>query len=353
MALLINNDVTERLLSMEEVVPLMKDTFSQLGNGDATFEMRTDIWSPTAHDQGDFYRWGGLTGAIRDPPRLTFRFKSDVLRWFEDDSGSQIEKTHNGRPGRFMGIIFLFDTSNGELLAMLNDSIIQHFRVGATVGVACDQLARADAETVGILGSGGMARAYTEAFAEVRNLSHVKVYSPTPKNRKQFAVDMREKLGVETTAVSSPETAMRDVDIAATATDSTETIYTHEWVEDGQFIVNCRQNEMDNETFEMVDEMYATTNEMPSDNVVGSKKERDKHYNQKRRYWDRPAFPTLGETVVSNDLGRQNETDSIFYYNNSAGLQFTLVANHLYEQALEAGLGTAIPLDWFQQDLRN
>lgn len=352
MSLLINNDVTRRLLAMDEVVPLMDDAFEQLGNGDAAFEMRTDIWSPTAHKKGDFYRWGGLTGAIRDPPRLTFRFKSDILRWEDDGHGNQVEKTHNGKPGRFMGFILLIDTSTGELLALLNDGIIQHYRVGATVGVACDHLAREDAETVGVLGSGGMARAYVEAFAQVRDLSQIRVYSPTPDHRKGFAEDMEAKLGIETVAVCTPEDAMTHVDIAATATDSTETIYTHEWVEDGQFIVNCRQNEMDEETFDAVDRLFATTNEKPSDNVVGCRGERDRQYNQERRYWDRPAFPTLGEVVVG-DAGRKSDSESIFYYNNSAGLQFTPVANLLYERARVEGLGTVIPLDWFQQDVRN
>ena len=352
MPLLIDNDVTSRLLAMEDVVPLMEDAFEQLGTGDATFEMRTDVWSPTAHEAGDFYRWGGLTGAIRDPPRLTFRFKSDVLRWEDDGQGNQVEKTHNGEPGTFMGFVLLFDTSNGELLALLNDGIIQHYRVGATVGVACDHLAREDAETVGVLGSGGMARAYVEAFAQVRDLSEVRVFSPTPAHREAFAEDMTAKLGVETVAVEDPVDAMQGVDIAATATDSTETIYTHEWVEDGQFLVNCRQNEMDDETFETVDRLFATTNEMPSDNVVGSRDERDRQYHQERRYWDRPPFPTLGEAVVG-DAGRESDAESIFFYNNSAGLQFTPVANRLYERAREQGLGTAVPLEWFQQDVRN
>jgi len=351
--LLIDNDVTRRLLAMDDVVPLMEDAFEQLGHGDAAFEMRTDVWSPTAHEHGDFYRWGGLTGAIRDPPRLTFRFKSDVLRWEDDGQGNQVEKTHNGEPGRFMGFILLLDTSSGELLALLNDGIIQHYRVGATVGVACDHLAREDAETVGVLGSGGMARAYVEAFDQVRDLSQITVFSPTPDHRAQFAEDVEAKLGVETVAVSDPEEAMTGVDIAATATDSTQTIYTHDWVEDGQFVVNCRQNEMDDETFETVDRMFATTNEMPSDNVVGSREERNEQYHQERRYWDRPDFPTLGEVVTSDGVGREHDDESIFYYNNSAGLQFTPVANLLYERASEQGLGTVLPLDWFQQDVRN
>ena len=39
-------------------------------------------------------------------------------------------------PGqRWMGIILLFSTANGELLAIMNDGVLQRYRVGGANGV--------------------------------------------------------------------------------------------------------------------------------------------------------------------------------------------------------------------------
>ena len=53
---------------------------------------------------------------------------------------------------------------NGEPLALMNDGYIQHMRVGGCAGLGAETLARADAEVLGLVGSGGMARTYLEAI---------------------------------------------------------------------------------------------------------------------------------------------------------------------------------------------
>ncbi len=65
MPLLINNDVTARVLKPDEAIDVMESAFRQYAEGMAMFQTRTDMWSPTAA-QGDYYRWGSLIGAIAD-----------------------------------------------------------------------------------------------------------------------------------------------------------------------------------------------------------------------------------------------------------------------------------------------
>jgi hypothetical protein len=101
MALLIDNDVTERVLETGDVINLLADAFEQVGDGDAVFQPRTDIVSPTATD-GDAYVWGSMLGAIRDPPRLALRFKSDVLSWID---GLAVHRN----PNLDTGVLFAVD----------------------------------------------------------------------------------------------------------------------------------------------------------------------------------------------------------------------------------------------------
>ncbi len=42
-----------------------------------------------------------------------------------------------------------------------------------------------------------MARTYLEAFAAVRKIAKVKVYSPNPANARLYAEEMSKKFGIE------------------------------------------------------------------------------------------------------------------------------------------------------------
>ena len=64
-------------------------------------------------------------------------------------------------------------------------------------------------------------------------------------------------------------------------------------------------------------------------------------------------YPFIAQVVAGEVAGRENDAESIYYDNNSAGLQFAAIGRVVYEKAKAAGLGMHIPMDWFQQDIRN
>ena len=58
--------------------------------------------------------------------------------------------------------------------------------------------------------------------------------------------------------------------------------------------------------------------------------------------------------MIAGDVsGRESDTETIYFDNNSAGLQFAAVGRVVYDKAKEQGLGMEIPMAWFQQDIRN
>ncbi|HII51318.1 MAG TPA: ornithine cyclodeaminase family protein, partial [Halobacteriales archaeon] len=176
MVVLIDNEIAKKVLDRRETIDSIETAFRQLGGGNATFLSRTDIVSPTT--MGDYFAWGSMVGATINPPRLALRFKSDVIKYV-DKGGYFAEEKFNESPGKFMGVILLFDTRNGELLSIMNDGVIQHERVGATAAVACKYLSNEDSNILGIIGSGGMAQSYAMNISEVREIEEIKVYSPT------------------------------------------------------------------------------------------------------------------------------------------------------------------------------
>ena len=80
------------------------------------------------------------------------------------------------------------------------DGVMQRMRVGAANGLGVKYLARKDASTVGILGSGWQAGAQLMAACAVREIKTIRCFSPTKANREAFAKQMSELLGVEVDA---------------------------------------------------------------------------------------------------------------------------------------------------------
>jgi ornithine cyclodeaminase/alanine dehydrogenase-like protein (mu-crystallin family) len=351
MALLIDNDAADRLLEMDDAIDAIAEALTQHGDQQAAFYSLQQLASPTAAE-GDAFVWGHHLGAIRDPPRLALRFKSDVTEWVEHEGGTTREK-FNVEPETFMGFVLLFDTSTGELLGLLNDGIVQHVRVGATAGVGCAQFARTDAETVGLVGSGGMAEVYLEAFAEVRDLSRARVYSPTADHRESFAAEMSDRLEVAVEAVDDPETAVRGADIVATCTDASQPVIEADWLGDGVFLTNVRALEIPSAAIEAADRRYTTSNQAYETRVLGSEDERASLRSCAGHGAHDTDFTTLGAVLCRDAEGRQTPEDVIYFDNRAMGIQFAAVGDLAYRRARENGLGFEIPLSWFQQSMRN
>jgi ornithine cyclodeaminase/alanine dehydrogenase-like protein (mu-crystallin family) len=351
MALLIDNEVADQVLNMDDAIDVIADAFTQHGNHQAAFYPLQQLASPTAAD-GDAFVWGHHLGAIREPPRLALRFKSDVTEWVQQGEGTTREK-FNVQRGTFMGFVLLFDTSTGELLGLMNDGVVQHVRVGATAGVGCDRFAREDADSVAMIGSGGMADVYLEAFDAVRNLSHVQVYSPTRDHREAYAAEMSDRLGLTVEAVDDPETAVRGADIVSTCTDADQPVIEAEWVADGAFVTNVRALEIPAAVVEAADRRYTTTNEAYVTRVLGDENERAYLRSRAGHGAQDTDFTTLGAVLCGGAEGRTAPGETIYFDNRAMGIQFAAVGDLAHRRAQEAGLGFEIPLSWFQQTMRN
>src|SRR6059036_4110546 len=110
-----------------------------------------------------------MEGASRKIGVFAIRMKSDIVYW----PNGETEEKYCVQPGTFCGLVMVFSVRNGEPLALINDGVLQHMRVGGCAGLGAKYLARDDAAVVGMIGSGGMARTYLEAFNEVRRIGLV------------------------------------------------------------------------------------------------------------------------------------------------------------------------------------
>ena len=94
-------------------------------------------------------------------------------------------------------IVMLYDYNSGELLSCMEGGRLGQIRTGAASGLASRYMARADADSVGVIGSGFQARTQLEAVCAVRDIKRAKVYSRRQERREAFAQRMSDQLNIE------------------------------------------------------------------------------------------------------------------------------------------------------------
>ena len=117
------------------------------------------------------------------------------------------------------GWISLFDGETGEPRALMNAGGITAVRTAAVSGVATRLLARENARTLAILGTGTQARSHLEAMRAVRPFEHVVVWSASG----------RSLYGAE--SAGSAEEAVREADVVCTVTSSAQPVLERREVE--------------------------------------------------------------------------------------------------------------------------
>lgn len=117
-------------------------------------------------------------------------------------------------------VVVLFDRETSRIAAFLDANQLTGFRTAATSAAALDRIAPAGPARLGVIGSGLEAQMHTRAFAAVRPLSEVVVFSPNQANREAFAQAVTRDLGVPAHAAASAQEAVVDATIALAAARS-------------------------------------------------------------------------------------------------------------------------------------
>jgi len=377
--LIINNDLVSRVLTMQECIDAQERAFAGLSEGRSVHRPRVDMYVPCQRDDG-YFRWGTMEGA--NGGYFAIRMKSDIIHWPRAADGSWTEEKYCMEPGTYCGLILLISTETGEPLAFINDGALQHMRVGAGAALGVKHLSREDSETVGILGSGGMARTFLEAFTRVRPIRRARVYSPTKANRVAYAAEMSEKLGIEVTPVDTAREAVAGADILASCTDSMVPVYEADWIEKGMHVTNLGRREMPEEATSIFDvvvrqgtaglqmkqteRFQAERGHSPAAFIGGTVEEmaRIPARNPRPGFGgDNPEFTDRGQggskpdfaDLVSGRAAGRTSPDQITFYRNvgNQGLQFSAIAQIVYEKVKALGGAREIPTDWFLQDIRD
>jgi alanine dehydrogenase len=202
--LFLNESDVRELLPMSKAIELMEAAFHRLATGESLNHPRRRLILPTG---SVLHYMAGADG-----------------KYF----GIKVYSTHPKHGAHFLFV--LYAAANANPLALFEANYLGQIRTGAASGYATKLLARPDAATLGVIGSGFQARTQVAAMRAVRPIRDVKVWSRSEDKRRAFAAECGAS------AVETAEQAVRDCDIVVTATNSKEPVLETAWISPGTHI---------------------------------------------------------------------------------------------------------------------
>ena len=161
------------------------------------------------------------------------------------------------------------DTQSGEFKGLIIGTLIGVIRTACLNAVAIKYLARQDAQTLGVLGSGLQARHHALAALEVRDFKALRLYSRDPANAEACRHFIEARLprgGVDISIEKSPEDLLRACDVLISATNSSTPILSAKDLRPGLHINNVgpkysHKHELPQEAYDLAD--ILTTDSIP------------------------------------------------------------------------------------------
>lgn len=318
MALYLTEADVGRVLGMPLAIELVETAFRRLANGSATNHARQRL-------------------AVSGRTILNYMAAADP------EGGYLGLKIYSIAKHQARFIVPLFSAESGDLAALIEADYLGQIRTGAASGVATKFMARQDARTAAMIGTGSQARTQLEAIACVRKLEHVRAFGRDPGRREQFAIEMSKRIGVPVRPVSSAEEAVRGAEIILTATTSAHPVLEGRWIERGAHInaigVNVAdKREIDRETVLRADIVAADSPEQSrreSGDLINA-------YGEDAAQW--ANVRALSEIVVGKISGRTRRDQITLFKSHGIAMEDLVTAARVYETARERGIGREIPI---------
>lgn len=133
------------------------------------------------------------------------------------------------------GLYVLLDANTGAPLATMDGTSLTRWRTGAASALAASYLARPDAATLTMVGTGALAPHLVAAHALVRPIREVRVWGRDPAKARALAKRF-DAPGRRAQPAADLESAVRGSDIVSCATLAREPLVRGEWLRPGTHV---------------------------------------------------------------------------------------------------------------------
>src|SRR5262245_47425566 len=322
---LLTADDVAGLLHFDELIDAMEGALRQFSSGGVEQPVRTVV------PMSDRNVFGVMPAYVRVPGVVGAK----LVSVFGGNAALKLP-TH-------LATILMFSPSTGALVSVMDGRVITEMRTAAVSAVSARELARDDAQTLAIIGSGAQARSHLEALVRVFELNQNPVWSPTPDHQMAFITEMMATTETKLVGSNSAEEAVHGADLVVLATSSSEPVIQNEWVASGAHVISigaCRPNqrEMDSALIRrgrlFVDSRAAALVES-GDIVMGI---------QQGQFAASHIVGELGEVLTGQVEGRRAPNDITIFKSLGLAVEDVVAADLVYRKAVQQDAGQELEL---------
>jgi len=309
--------------TMGEAIECMSCAFAGLSAGTSVVPGRYVVDSPD----------GGLTLLMKPA------FSGD-----QRASGVKVLSQRNTGPVRgvptITGIVLLFDSRTGELLAMLDGEFITAIRTGAAGGLATDLLAPEESRNLALFGCGAQGRTQLEAVCTVRPIERIWIFDTSRERAEFFLEEMGQRIPAEI-VIAHDLSVLEEADIVCTATNATRPLFGREHIRPGTHInavgsFKPHMQELDPELIRLsrifLDDQSACIRE--SGDLVKAV--------LRFGNLDDQIIGGIGDLVLGKITGRTSPGEITLFKSVGTAIQDLAVADRIYQKSRKLGFGEEV-----------
>lgn len=324
--ILTKENVTQ-LLTMPDALEYVEEAYKQLTLGNALVPQRIAITDPA--------------------PGLTL-IMPGIIGGKMNALATKIVSVYKQNPEKYkmptvLAKVMVQDINTGDIVGIMDGSLITAMRTGAATGVSVKFLARKESNVMGIYSAGVQARKQVSAVYWGLNgkLEKCLVFDPVSSTADEFKKELEAELGIEVAIVGSGDEILSGTDIIVAATTSTTPLFSGNDVPEGVHISSIGAHapdarELDSKTIERASVLTAGLKEAclaeAGDYIMpineGIIKEDD--------------IISIGEIILGRKTGRTSDQDITVFKSVGISAQDVAVAKLVYDRALKEGIGQDI-----------
>lgn len=324
--LLLSEREVQSLIDIDELITALEQAHIQYSTGKAVMPVRLVV--PLPQIQG---RITSMPGYLDQDHSLGMK----VVTYFQNN-----EK--QGLPA-ILATIMLFSAETGKMIAVMDGTCITTIRTACASALATRVLANPETPVLGVIGAGVQARAHIRALSCVRNLSRIKIYSPSGASGRKIKADLEEEIGIKIDIMPSAEQTVRDSDLVVTVSTAKEPVLKSEWLKAGVHLNAVGSHrpdlrEIDGATLScsrvVVDSRQAIMAEC-GDILLAVKE---------NSFSEQGIHAEIGEVLAGTKPGRSSAAEITLYKSVGIAIQDVATAQLIYRKALERQIGTTVEI---------
>jgi alanine dehydrogenase len=324
--LVLSEEQVRSLIDIEELIAALEQAHIQYSTGKAVMPVRLVVGLPQI--QG---RITSMPGYLTEDKALGMK----VVTYFQNNPEQDLPA--------ILATVMLFSASTGKMIAVMDGSYITAIRTACASAMATRALANPETPVLGILGAGVQARAHIQALCRVREMSKIKLYSPSSISATNLKRELEPAAGVAIEVAKSAEEAVRHSDLVVTATTAQQPILRFEWLKPGAHINAVGSHRPDSRELDgptlahsklIVDSREAIMAEC-GDILLAIKE---------KNITESHIHAEIGEVLAGTKSGRSDSDEVTLYKSVGIAIQDVATAQLVHHKALKFKVGTNVEI---------